>query len=80
MYTSAKENTLALPLYRKYLDIEDSYNNPNNINYDNTILINSKSLHIDLVVPKWNNRSIKLKQLAIDELEGYIVFTHSFVK
>lgn len=80
MHTSAKENTSALPLYRKYLDIEDSYNNPNNINYDNTILINSKSLHIDLVVPKWNNRSINLKQLAIDELEGYIVFTHSFVK
>lgn len=74
LYTSSAENEAALPLYRKYMDIEEAYRNENDINYDNTILIFSKSLRDDLTVPQWDNRFMNLKQSALDELAGYKIF------
>lgn len=44
LYTDIKENKEALPLYDKYMDIKEIYNNPDDVNYDGNCIIYSKSL------------------------------------
>jgi len=70
LYTSERDNSVAQILYKKQMDIVERYNNPNDVNYDNTCLIYSKSLYDDIEVSKWDNKFLNLKES--DELiESY---------
>lgn len=66
LYTSERDDAIALPLYNKVMDIKEYYNNPDDDNYDGTCLIFSKSL-TDQPVPYWNNKFINLKGIISDQ-------------
>lgn len=44
LYTSERDDRLAQPLYNKIMDIKEYYMNDNDVNYDGTCVIFSKSL------------------------------------
>lgn len=43
------------------MDVVEEYNNLDDINYDNTCLIYSKSIYEDKKVSLWNNKFLNLK-------------------
>lgn len=63
LYTSEKDNISAKPLYDSVMELKEYYNNPNDINYDNTCVIYTKSLFGEVPV-LWNNRFINLKDMV----------------
>lgn len=68
LYTDIKENKEALPLYDKYMDIKEMYNNPDDVNYDGNCIIYSKSLTQEKA-QKWNNKFLNLKQIIEEQGE-----------
>lgn len=62
LYTSERDDAIALPLYDKIMDIKEYYNNTDDCNYDGTCLIYSKGLNNNKVT-KWNNKFINLKRI-----------------
>lgn len=68
LYTSERDDSIAQPLYCKIMDIKEYYNNPNDVNYDNTCVIFSKSL-FETPVTYWDNKFLNLKEIiAAQEL------------
>lgn len=69
LYTSERDDKLAQPLYEKVMDIKEYYDNDNDINYDGTCLIYSKSL--DKSKAKyWNNKFLNLKGIVAEQEIG----------
>lgn len=66
LYTDKKENKKALPFYRKFMEIEEAYNNKQDINYENNCVIFSKSLTSEKVT-YWNNRFLNLREITSTE-------------
>lgn len=60
-YTSSRDNLSAIPLYSKFFEISEKYENDNDETYDNTTLIFSSSLHKEKV-SFWNNKYIGIKE------------------
>ena len=68
LYTSEKDDSIAQPLYYKIMDIKEYYNNVNDVNYDNTCVIFSKSL-FETPITYWNDKFLNLKEIiAVQEL------------
>ena len=60
------------------MDISETYNNQDDINYNNTCLIYSKSLVPNRKVLLWNNKNINLKdgeKMIFDGLKQFIELT-----
>lgn len=66
LYTSEKDNITAVHLYRKIMDIEEKYNNPDDVNYDNNCIIFSKALS-ENPITYWNNRFMNLKEIIAQQ-------------
>lgn len=62
LYTSENYNISAKPLYDDVMELKEYYNNPEDINYDNTCIIYTKSLFNDKPV-LWDNKFINLKNI-----------------
>ena len=62
LYTSFDDNKVAQIIYKQYMDICEKYNNSDDINYNNTCLIYSKSLISGKNVLLWDNKNIYLKE------------------
>lgn len=78
LYTSFDDNKIAQIIYKNYMDISEKYNNQDDINYNNTCLIYSKSLVSDKDVLLWNNQNINLKdgeKMIDDGLKQFIELT-----
>lgn len=60
LYTSERDNDLAQHMYEEIMDIKEYYNNPDDINYDNTCVIYTKSM-INEEPQLWNNKFMNLK-------------------
>lgn len=69
LYTSFRDDKLAQPLYEKVMDIKEYYKNTNDINYNNTCLIYTKSLG-NYKIEKWNNRFLNLKGIIKNQEIG----------
>lgn len=61
LYTSSRDNKIAQIIYRKYMDICEEYNNPNDINFNNSCLVYTKTLNETTDDKQWNNRYLNLK-------------------
>ena len=66
LYTSERDDKIAQPLYEKVMDIKEYYNNPDDINYDGTCLIYTKSLD-DEKPTYWNDKFLNLKTIVEEE-------------
>ena len=78
LYTSFDDNKIAQIIYKNYMDISETYNNQDDINYNNTCLIYSKSLVPNRKVLLWNNKNINLKdgeKMIFDGLKQFIELT-----
>lgn len=67
LYTSERDNKAAQPLYQEVMDLKEYYKNDNDINYDDTCLIYTKSLNNNNV-KKWNNRFLNLREIVSQEI------------
>lgn len=66
LYTSERDDLIAQPLYQKVMDIKEYYNNEDDVNYDGTCVIYSKSLG-DYKVIYWDNKFLNLKEIIEDQ-------------
>ena len=73
LYTSERDDKLAQPLYEKIMDVKEYYNNKEDINYDNTCIIYSKSLNNNKV-EYWNNKFLNLKNIVEAQEKGNLKF------
>ena len=69
LYTSEKDDSITPPLYYKIMDIKEYYNNVNDVNYDNTCVIFSKSL-FETPITYWNDRFLNLKEIIAAQKLG----------
>lgn len=79
LYTSSRDNKIAQILYKKYMDICEEYNNPNDINFDNTCLVYTKVIRKGDNNKMWNNRFLNLKngdELINNGLHEFIRLTN----
>lgn len=79
LYTSSKDNKIAQIIYRKYMDICEEYNNPNDINFNNSCLVYTKNLNETTDDKQWNNRYLNLKngdKLIDDGFKEFIKLTN----
>lgn len=74
LYTSYRYNKVAQILYKKYMDIVEEYKNVNDINFDNTCLIYSKSINEKGKPIFWNNKFLNLKSGDEMIVEGFREF------
>lgn len=75
LYTSSRDNAIAQILYRKFMTICEDYNNPNDINYDNSCLIYTKSIDDNVRdIELWNSRCINLKEEDENIINGFKEF------
>lgn len=74
LYTSTRENPLAIKLYRKHMDIEEKYLNEKDFTYDGTCVIFTKVLNSDSPLKKWNNEFLNLTKIIEDEEKGNEIF------
>lgn len=70
LYTSTRDNPIAVKLYREIFTIEEKYNRKDDFDYDGTCLIFSMSLNDNDKVYKWNNRFMNLNMIVEDEERG----------
>jgi len=70
LYTSTRDNPLAISLYRKHMDLEEQYTNKDDFTYDGTCLIFTKKLNDKTPLIKWNNQFLNLIKIIEDEEKG----------
>ena len=75
IYTSYKYNDIAQILYKEFMDTTEEYNNKEDINFNNTCLIYSKSLKDNINIELWNNKFLDLKHGVEMVDEGLKEFT-----
>lgn len=73
LYTSERDDKIAQPLYEKVMDIKEYYNNDEDINYDGTCVIYSKSID-NCKVEYWNNKFLNLKEIVDEQEIGNLNF------
>lgn len=79
LYTSYKDNSVAQILYERYMDVVEEYNNPDDINFENTCLIYSKAINDNDKVSMWNNKFLNLKkgdEMIVDGFKEFIKLTN----
>lgn len=69
LYTSERDDKLAICLYNKIMDTKEYYNNKEDINYDNTCLIYTKSLNNN-EIELWNNKFLNLREIINEQEKG----------
>ena len=74
LYTSSKLNEKAIPLYRKYMDIEENYRNKKDYTYEDTCLIFTKILVDGAPRKKWNDKFLNIGGIIESEDSGTALY------
>ncbi|MNI89784.1 hypothetical protein D3C73_1472330 [compost metagenome] len=73
LYTSERDDKIAIPLYDKVMDIKEYYNNEEDFNYEGTCVIFTKSITNSNPI-KWNNKFLNLKEIVEEQEEANLLF------
>lgn len=76
LYTSYEHNSVAQIIYRQLMDMVEFYNNKEDINYNNTCLIYTKSLNNGHNVRLWKNKYLGLNKGEEEMAKGFEEFKH----